>query len=1140
MDLVPLVNGLGELASSSQSLLTGAVILLIVFFLLFSQFGKRLGAMLRDVMFDNWRLGLLGLTGVILSIASGWTTWDGMSNFTHEPLLSALITFGIQGIMLIVAWLIGESFATGMNHRPKHGGAQATGSLRVLQPIASSLAGILLFTAIGILIYSTFVAPEAVQTGRLADTPWWTNWWDKLAVAAPIVVLVTLLIVNAGSDVLEDYMQSLRIMIRSAVLWCMFLACMATSVFFSFDSLFSTIFPQQERQRAADLRAQNQVAGIVNDIAGLAASRRLSEQEALFADADWNKYSARLDELTTIASGAEDKLQAFMEQKLRERQNQINRLQEDKSSAESQQVSLTQRKGLLNAEIGRQRERVGGLAPEVTRLKAEVFAKDREIIAKKAEAEAEAGGIGVTSKVGRGPKYRELKKELDRLTEEKKNLELQLREFEQRLDSARKKMAQSETELTQTDGEIAKLRARSDTADRLITARAKRDTDTPNFDASDGLQQLASAREAFRREPTSDGLAKIQSLCGAIVGAMQSQPVLAEQTSRINCDPGAASEAATRVFALNAGIVALQQTCVGGGKMPSSGGADALFSFARRCVQDAGLPSNDTTNLRQQINYIELNRDDKAHRFVVTTNAFQDGNKLAYLALAIAIAIDALVFMSGLFGANAVRSPLSDVPSHKGRSARQLEDVVQNALLPDKFENAMHTIDAIQPISGMAPTEFGPGWSHETVVPESEIGTRQRVLKVLNAGATIGAVRRDETFPARYFIRGELVEFLNQVAKNAFESDKDKVKLAELRKIVTVALQPYVSDHADIVLGHMHPISDKSGFTSEIFMRDVPADDVPIVQRSLNAGSTLDFVQRDERREERDRFYVHKEFYRTLATISAEHPKYGRRLTFGHQQLAAPAEGGALAGGGQDALAAPDQAGATRQIADDSAVAGASPADQVVVTPREDSVATTTESDLRRQLLERLIQALGVNPDSYFDLSGPAFGPALATSEAFKEQRHQNDLLERNLKQRDRQAAQRIDAAHEAIASKIVGEDAAFQRQMLDDARNEIEQNWAILMMLPKGPYEILFEQMIENYEKDAADGMLSPDKEGLLANARAIRAAIAANARNTPADWEQLEQDLAKVGERVPGEEADGGDAVDNAGVVSINSRRA
>ena len=184
---------------------------------------------------------------------------------------------------------------------------------------------------------------------------------------------------------------------------------------------------------------------------------------------------------------------------------------------------------------------------------------------------------------------------------------------------------------------------------------------------------------------------------------------------------------------------------------------------------------------------------------------------------------------------------------------------------------------------------------------------------------------------------------------------------------------------------------------------------------------------------------------------------------------------------------------------------------------------------MRHQLLQRLIQALGIDPNAYFELSGPAFGPALATSEAFKEQRHLNELLERNLKQRDRQAAQRVEAAHEAIASKIVGDDAAFQHQMLDDARNEIEQNWAILMMLPKGPYEILFEQMIENYEKDAADGLLSADKEHLLQNARAIRAAIDANPRNTPADWEQLEQDLNRVGDKDI-----------NAEVVPINSRRA
>ena len=70
-----------------------------------------------DDMASRWQLLLLGATGFVLSLASGYTTWDGMTNFTGETMLSLMVTFGIQGVMLIVAWLIGESFATGMNRR---------------------------------------------------------------------------------------------------------------------------------------------------------------------------------------------------------------------------------------------------------------------------------------------------------------------------------------------------------------------------------------------------------------------------------------------------------------------------------------------------------------------------------------------------------------------------------------------------------------------------------------------------------------------------------------------------------------------------------------------------------------------------------------------------------------------------------------------------------------------------------------------------------------------------------------------------------------------------------------------------------------------------------------------------------------
>ena len=105
------------------------------------------------------------------------------------------------------------------------------------------------------------------------------------------------------------------------------------------------------------------------------------------------------------------------------------------------------------------------------------------------------------------------------------------------------------------------------------------------------------------------------------------------------------------MFALNAGLVAFQANCAGGSKLPENATTDALLGFGRKCLQDSGLVSQDSADLGGRLQAIDMNRDDKAHRFVVTWNAFLDGNRLAYLALVLAIGVDALVFMAGLFGA---------------------------------------------------------------------------------------------------------------------------------------------------------------------------------------------------------------------------------------------------------------------------------------------------------------------------------------------------------------------------------------------------------------------------------------------------------------------------------------------------------
>ena len=184
------------------------------------------------------------------------------------------------------------------------------------------------------------------------------------------------------------------------------------------------------------------------------------------------------------------------------------------------------------------------------------------------------------------------------------------------------------------------------------------DDEGAKLDPARVLPAFERARAAFRQQPDTERLGALQLQCTQLVNAMASTPATKESVRAIDCDPKQAAEAAARVFALNAGVAAFQANCAGGDKLAKLTTTDALLAFGRKCLQDSGLISKDSADVGARLSGIDMNRDDKAHRFVVTWNAFLDGNRLAYLSLVLAIGVDALVFMSGLFGAQALRSPL--------------------------------------------------------------------------------------------------------------------------------------------------------------------------------------------------------------------------------------------------------------------------------------------------------------------------------------------------------------------------------------------------------------------------------------------------------------------------------------------------
>src|SRR5262245_20817404 len=304
LDIVGAFNGIWQ---SQYGVLT-IVLLLLVLALWSSGFFSRLFRIIEEMMFNNWQLALLGATAVALSLASGYTTFDGLRNFTSAPLLSVLIAFGIQGVMLIVAWLIGESFATGMNQRLPRGERLRGHEAVIGMGLGLALAGLVFYWLLSQYGAVGFTAsPGADRTFR-AD-------WQRIADVALYFVMALVLVAliafsfRRGGDIARPYVQSVRLIAKSVMLWVMFLASMSASVFFSFDSHFNAIFPAEQRARAAEIRTLNQVAGVVADIGERAQKVLIAEAERLFESEGWKAYDGVLTKLANASQGSQAEIE---------------------------------------------------------------------------------------------------------------------------------------------------------------------------------------------------------------------------------------------------------------------------------------------------------------------------------------------------------------------------------------------------------------------------------------------------------------------------------------------------------------------------------------------------------------------------------------------------------------------------------------------------------------------------------------------------------------------------------------------------------------------------------------------------------------------------------------------------------------
>jgi hypothetical protein len=693
---------------------------------------------------------------------------------------------------------------------------------------------------------------------------------------------------------------------------------------------------------------------------------------------------------------------------------------------------------------------------------------------------AEDKGVEGTLKEGRGPVYRQRMDELGRLKEYYKIGEERVKDAQKRVDAGDKRISQIERELAGVDGEIAKFRGEAETADQRIKAAegSQLGQEGAKVDPARVRAAFERARADFRQQPDVEHLGSLHQHCVQLYDAMISTEATKGRVRDIDCDPKQATEAAAVLFGLNTGLKAFDQNCAGGEKVPETGGVDPLLNFGRKCLQDSGLPSKEAFAMAAKLSAIDLNRDDKAHNFVVTLNAFQDGNRLAYLALAIAIGIDSLIFMTGLFGANAVRSPLSDVPSMKARNSQELNAMIETALLPDMFKKARLVAQA------MHPTENIDGFSNEVRLDELDPETAVQVRDVLNAGAIIGAVRRHDK-EGRYLVRSELLEFLNTVIKRELETNGDAARrgleLDQLEDQIRVALMPRVGPTCDFVMSHLDPINETNGFTSEVYLDQIGEEMQPPMLNVLNTGATFKVVQRDPKTAER--YYIHKDLYKTLARIRAREHMKGT----GGLQIPGPARGANFGG----ALKEQHQA-ITSQVR--------------VQTPsltHQDAGLERLKSEFRAAFLD----AMELDEAAYAAVARPEFiGGAVAAGKSLEHLKENNSMLAKSLRWKEKEIRDALERTYKTLWSRQ--NDDANRIAALNAVNEEIEALVPALMLCPRGPYEGIVRNLIDQLQEAAGrDGGLDDEDQDLLERLRAHQSALSRVRRDTPDSWHKIGQ---------------------------------
>jgi hypothetical protein len=574
---------------------------------------RHLGRRLVMQLYARPSLVLIAAAIVALSVASGERTFEGMKNFFEgmqnvaaAVMLSALITFGVQVLMVVLAWRIGE------------------------------------------------VLSSSSQVGTSAQSQQRKSFIGE-------------------SGHLRRFI-SRQFLVRNFALIASFLICATICVFFSFDAFYRGISTEAQRGIAAQGDAIEILRKIDTELTQRLESAEESAATELASGRDWEEYKKRVNDVVAVAvdpAFAQVQAQLTKEHQTQDaarvdefnRTHQAAEIRKNEAAASRDQFRSAARD--LELELKRLDEARSKLEGRRNELR-ESITQQKDKVEKalvKRDNEDKTGNGELNPKgapnIGRGLKYRQYDADYKGLNNELDSLKRQESELGAEIDSNKTNRELVDKRFQRTKLDHANAIAAFD----AITIPAMTQTSTveplASIQAADEeARKLDVALTTFLVNRTRQNWAAIERQCGKVVQMIRETPGGGQRADRLDCAPSAG----LRTYADTLGELEqrganLKSTCTD---------VDArqltflqIVDHGRYCLQVAQLQGQSVATLETALDKLRLERDQNAHTFTKTLVAFERGDKLAYLSAIIALGLDGLVFIAGIWGARSSVSPLT-------------------------------------------------------------------------------------------------------------------------------------------------------------------------------------------------------------------------------------------------------------------------------------------------------------------------------------------------------------------------------------------------------------------------------------------------------------------------------------------------